>query len=350
MRVLITGGTGLLGNNLLRQLSDSNYELTALVRSRPEDEVFKGIECRFVSGDVTDRKAIKEAVSDCDAVIHSAGLIQLGWSRLDDSMKVNRSGTRNLVSACLERGCPMVHIGTVNTLAVGSRSGPSNEETPIDSFGGQIPCSYVLSKRAGNDEVLAGVEMGLQAAIIHPGFMLGPWDWKPSSGRMVLEVGRRWQPVAPVGGCSVCDVRDVATGTIAAMHGLLEGRIASGRQYILAGENQTYYRLWNEFARRMGSWGPVFRAGPAIRKAGGWVGDLGTLMSGRELDINSAAIRMSSQFHWHDSSRAKRELNYRNRPLEQTLETAVQWIKQHFLSSRKKSAVLRNDAWALNRT
>lgn len=331
MRVLVTGGTGLLGNNILRQLAKADYDLVALIRGRPDEEVFKGLECRFVIGDVVDQDVVTAAVSACDIVVHSAGLIQLGWSRLEESMRVNRDGTKNVVNACLELGRPLVHIGTVNTLALGSRSGPSDEDTPLGHAGGQIPCSYVLSKRAGVTEVLSGVEMGLRAAIVHPGFMLGPWDWKPSSGRMILEVGKRWQPVAPTGGCSVCDVRDVAAGTISAMTSLAEGQIVSGRQFILAGENQTYLQLWNEFARRMGSWGPKFCAGPAMRKMGGWAGDLGTLMGGQESNFNSAAIQMSSQYHWYDSARAVRELGFKNRPMDQTLESAARWIKQHFV-------------------
>ena len=177
MRILVTGGTGLLGNNILRQLDTNRYQLLALIRSEPHNEVFQGIDCQFVSADVVQQQAIDSAVSQSDAVIHSAGLIQLGWSRLVESMQVNRDGTRYLVDACLKHHKPLVHVGTVNTVAIGCKTGPSNEETPLAHQGGQIPCSYVTSKRAGVDEVLKGVKQGLDAAIVHPGFMLGPWDW-----------------------------------------------------------------------------------------------------------------------------------------------------------------------------
>ena len=75
-----------------------------------------------------------------------------------------------------------------------------------------IPCPYVVSKQAGEQAVRQQIEAGLDAVIVHPGLMFGPWDWKPSSGRMMLQVARNFTPMAPTGGCSICDVRDVAAG------------------------------------------------------------------------------------------------------------------------------------------
>jgi dihydroflavonol-4-reductase len=324
MRIFVTGGSGLLGNTILRQLSESGYELLALVRGQAEPQVFDGIDTDFASGDLLDEDVILDAVSRCDAVIHSAGLIHIGWKRLDESMRVNRDGTRVVVDACLKHDRKLVHIGTVNTLAVGSPDLLADESTSRDHAGGQIPCSYVKSKCAGVQEVQRGVERGLRAVVVHPGFMLGPWDWKPSSGRMIVEVGRSWKPIAPSGGCSVCDSRDVAAGTIAAMHADVE----NGRDYVLAGENWAYVDLWAEMAKRMGRRGPVMAAGPLQRWIGATVGDLCSMVAA-EGDLNSAGVRMSSQFHWYDCSRARDELEYQTRDVHETLDDAVAWIQAH---------------------
>ena len=240
MRIFVTGGTGLLGNTILRQLSAEGHDLIALVRDRPDtiqtNELLDGVGAELAKGDLSAKETIFSAVKGCDAVIHSAALIHLGWKRLDESMAVNRDGTRTIVDACCKHNVPLVHIGTVDTLAIGSRSEVANEETPLDANGGKIPCSYVVSKRASVDEVIAGIDRKLRCAIVHPGFMLGPWDWKPSSGRMIVEVVKAWRPIAPSGGASICDSRDVASGTITAMHRLIAGEIPSnGRQYILGG-------------------------------------------------------------------------------------------------------------------
>lgn len=325
MKIFVTGGTGLLGNTIIRQLIDAGDDVIALCRTEPDGGVFDGLNVEVVLGDLSDQEQIEDAIARCDGVIHSAGLIHFGWTRLKESMRVNRDGTRLIVNACIKHDCRMVHVGTVNTLAVGSKAGAGDEETPLNNAGGQVPCSYVLSKRAGVEEVLEGVERGLRAVIVHPGFMLGPWDWKPSSGRMMLEVGKGWKPLAPAGGCSVCDSRDVATATI---HALRAGG-DDGRQFILAGENVDYKTLWTEMAKRMGTRPPIMRLGPLMRVIGGLGGDLWARISKNEGLVNSAGIRMSSCFHWHDSSRAQSELQYQTRSIGEILDDSSQWLKLH---------------------
>lgn len=326
MRIFVTGGSGLLGNTILRHLTEAGHDLLALVRSSPNPVVFEGIHTDFASGDLLDADVIDQAVSQCDAAIHSAGLIHIGWKRREESMRVNRDGTKVVVDACLKHDRKLVHIGTVNTLAVGTRDTPSNETTPLDHAGGQTPCSYVVSKRAGVAEVQRGIDQGLRAVLVHPGFMLGPWDWKPSSGRMILEVGRSWKPIAPSGGCCVCDARDVASGTVAALHAEVE----NGRQFILGGENWTYFKLWTEIANRMGVRRPIMPAGPLARWIGGVVGD-GWSTVADERDLNSASVAMSSLFHFHDSARARKELGYQTRDVTESLDQAADWIKTHHM-------------------
>ncbi|MFG0261391.1 MAG: NAD-dependent epimerase/dehydratase family protein, partial [Novipirellula sp. JB048] len=168
MRVFVTGGTGLLGNTVLRQLEAAGHETVALVRGAPELALFDGLSTRFLRGDLSDAEVIQRGVAESDAVIHSAGLIHLGWTRLRESMQVNRDGTALIAQACRRYDRKLVHVGTVDTLAIGSRSYPADETTPITAENDQVPCSYVQSKRAGVEEVLAQVEEGLRAAIVHP--------------------------------------------------------------------------------------------------------------------------------------------------------------------------------------
>ena len=324
MRIFVTGGTGLLGNTILRQLTETDHETLTLVRRSPETAVFDGIRTDFIYGELLDHPTIDEAVSRCDAVIHAAGYIHIGWTKLDESMRVNRDGTRSVIDACRKHGRKLVHVASTNTMAVGTRTTPADETTPLDNDGGQVPCNYVLSKRAAVSDIHNAIRQGLKAVIVCPGFMLGPWDWKPSSGRMMLEVGRRWKPIAPAGGCCVCDARDVAAAIIRAT----EGEVESGREFILGGENWTYKALWGEMARRMGTRGPLVAAGPLQRWIGGTVGDLWGWMFA-ESDVNSAGIRMTRQYHWYDSSRAQRELGYQIRDVRDSLDDTAEWIRAH---------------------
>lgn len=337
MRVFLTGATGLLGNNIARQLTDRGDKVIALVRSEPAPEVFAGVDVEFAYGDLFAKATIERAIERCDVVIHSAAMLHIGWHYLNESMRANRDGTQTVAEAARRAGKRMVHIGTVNTMAMppqksfGRRAAESlavaDEQTPLTPETEQVPCSYVISKRASVEVVSKQVENGLDACIVHPGFMLGPWDWKPSSGRMMLEIGRRpFVPAWPTGGCSVCDVRDVAAGTIAAID-----KAATGRHYILAGENWTYRQLWKEMATRMGRPSPLLPIGPLVRAGASLCGHVVGRFTGVETDINGAAIKMASQKLWFDSSRARREIGYSNRHLSTTLDDAANWIQTRFL-------------------
>jgi dihydroflavonol-4-reductase len=184
---------------------------------------------------------------------------------------------------------------------------------------------------------------GLQAVIVNPGFMLGPWDWKPSSGRMLLALARGWMPGAPGGGMSACDVRDVADGILAAAE-----QASPGRRYILAGENITYLAAWQLFAKVIGRAGPYFRYGPLVRWIAGSSGDLVARWSGREPEVNSALVRMSQMLHYYSSDRARRELGYATRPLVDTVNDAWQWFQQYdYLPPRRpRSRLNRRETMA----
>jgi dihydroflavonol-4-reductase len=321
MPTLVTGSTGLLGNNVVRLLLERGESVRVLVRDNSDPRPLEGLKVEIARGDIREPDRVRDAVRGCNAVIHAAGYIHIGWSKLRTSREINVEGTRHVAEAARQAGVKMVHVSTVDTLGLGTREQPADEQTHSP---GNVPCSYVVSKREAEQVIMTKVQQGLDAVIVNPGFMLGPWDWKPSSGRMLLEVAQRFTPVAPVGGCTLCDVRDVATGMLSALtHG------TTGQQYILGGHCMSYLDLWRLFAEVAGSGKPWFRAGPLLRVFAGASGDLWTRITGREGDLNSAAIGMSSQFHYHRSDHAAAELGYRCSPAREAVESAWQWFCQY---------------------
>lgn len=321
MNILVTGATGLLGNNIVRQLlAAKQHSVRVLVRNR-SDKSLAGLEVELCDGDVRERAAVLRAAEGCQAVIHSAAGVQLGWTKLEEHRQINVTGTRHIVEAAQANHARLVHISTVDTLGIGSPTAPADEDSPKV---GKIPCTYVRTKRESEAVVEEAIAQGLDAVIVHPGFMLGPWDWKPSSGRMLLAVAKTFTPAAPTGGCSACDVRDVADGVIAAME-----RGERGGHYILAGHNVSYRDLWNQMAAISGGKPPFVPAGPLMRVLGATFGDLWTKFSGREGDVNSATVKMGTQWHYYSSARAQQKLGYQVRPLETSLSDAWQWFQTH---------------------
>ena len=130
--------------------------------------------------------------------------------------------------------------------------------------------------------------------------------------------------IAPVGSASFCDVRDVAAAVVAATD---KGQ--AGRRYILAGHNLSYREAWGQIAALVGRRGPRLPMGPIFRAIAAPACDAWTLLTGLEGPANSAALAMSRQSHCFSSARAEAELDYRIRPLDETLRDAWQWFVEH---------------------
>lgn len=321
MTVLITGATGLVGNNVARHLLAAGQAVRVLVREPCDPRPLAGLDVERVVGDVRDAEAVRSACQGVAAVVHAAALVHIGWARLAEQRAINVGGTHAVAAAAREAGARLVHVSSVDALGIGRRDEPADEDTPRL---GKVPCGYVVTKREAEAAVQAEVQRGLDAVIVNPGFMLGPWDWKPSSGRMLLRVARGFTPLAPTGGCCFGDARDVADGIWAALQ-----RGQRGRNYILGGHNLTYRELWRLMADVTGGRDAWLRAGPLMRLLGGRGGDLWGRLTGHEPDVNSASVAMSSQFHYYRSSRAQAELGFQIRPARETVQAAWQWFVEH---------------------
>lgn len=328
MKYLVTGATGLLGNNVVRQLLREGAEVRVLSRSPLRGQPLAGLEVELVQGDVRDAGRVQTAVQGVDCVVHAAAHVQVGWTQSEMHRLVNVEGTRTIAEAARRNGVRLIHVSTVNTLGIGRLHDPADEESGLP---GLIQCHYVTSKMHAERAVLELVPRGLDAIIVHPGFCLGPWDWKPSSGRMLLAVNRGTF-AAPPGAYNVCDVRDVSAGISAA------AKLAtSGRRYILGGHNLTYLDAWRVFARVAGTSGPRFRIGPITRWIGAMGSDVWTYWTGEESEINSATIGMAAQETCFRSDRAVRELAYRIRPFEETVADAWNWFCEHGYAGVRRS-------------
>lgn len=321
MTTLVTGATGFVGNNVVRCLLERGESVRVLIRQRGIPAALDGLAVEIANGDVCDSGSVERAFQGVQRVVHAAAQVRIGWRDFKLHQAVNVDGTRNVAAAAMQAGARMVHVSSVDALGLGSLEQPADENTPPD---GQPACPYVATKRAAEQVVLDYVSQGLDAVIVNPGFMLGPWDWKPSSGRMLLKVATGWAVIVPPGTNSYCDVRDVASGIVAALE---RGR--TGRRYILAGKTLSHMEALRIIAPITGR-RPPFRIGLRITvKLVGCVGDLLAWFTGRESDVNSAATAMSMLPKNYTSARASAELGYRTRDVEQSARDAWAWLQQY---------------------
>ena len=102
---LVTGATGLVGNNVVRMLIERGERVRALVRN-PGDKSLAGLPIDLVQGDVCDAAAIRRAADGVDRIIHAAARVHLGWTGLELHRSVNVEGTRIVARAAKNAGVP----------------------------------------------------------------------------------------------------------------------------------------------------------------------------------------------------------------------------------------------------
>src|SRR5438046_997000 len=118
MKYLVTGATGLLGNNIVRQLVEAGESVRVLARGSSDSRPLEGLPIERAAGDVRDAAAVAQACRGVSIVIHSAGHVHLGWRQLDQHRAINVEGTRNVAAAARAVGARLVHVSAINALGL----------------------------------------------------------------------------------------------------------------------------------------------------------------------------------------------------------------------------------------
>ncbi len=238
-------------------------------------------------------------------------------------MRSNVLGTRTVIDECRKAGVErVVYTSSVAAVAVPDGRPGTEADTlrPEDA-----PGAYKRSKVLAEMEARAAAARGVPVVIVNPAAPFGPWDAKPTpTGRIVLDFLRRKMPAYVDTGLCPVDVRDVAEG-----HLLAAERGVVGERYILGDRNMTLLEILRVLAGITGLRAPrvrlplwlAFLAGAADE----WI--RGRLL-GREPRATMDAVRMARKKMFFDSSRARRELGWTTRPVEEAFRSAVDWFRE----------------------
>lgn len=316
----VTGATGFLGAQLARQLTESGWTVTALVRPTASLRDLEGIPLEVREGDVTDLDSLRRAVpADTDGVFHVAASTSI-WSRRNaEQTRINVDGTVNVLRAAVEREAKRL-VHTSSFVVWGFHDRPIDEDTPWTP--GDEWINYLRSKRLAEREVKRAVAEGaLDAVICNPAHILGPGD-RHNWSRMIRMVNEGSLPGVPPGGGAFADVREVARAHITAW-----ARGTSGANYLLGGEDVAFLdliRMMGELLDR-----PVpRRASPAWQLAlAGRLASARAWVTGRAPDLTPEGAAMISRHIHCDSSRAREALGYRFTPARQLLEDTIAWMR-----------------------
>lgn len=332
--ILVSGGTGLVGSHLLFLLTEKGYPVRAIYRNRKNisetERIFRFYKedaqqqldlIEWVEADVTDYYALVDALQGVKHVYHAAARVSFNPGESELMLQVNTEGTANLMNACLQVGIEKVcYVSSVSSLGKNLESNiiDENVEWQPDDY----RSAYSYSKFRAEMEVWRASKEGLPVVIVNPSVVIGPVNWKRSSGRLFYSV-KKGMPFYTNGGAGFVDVRDVARAAVM----LMESDVVNER-YILNSENLTYKEFFTIVAKALGKRPPFIRASKWITELGWRINLVLCAIAGKAPAITKDTARTAHSVSYYSAKKFSTQFNYKFLPISEAVENASRWFKK----------------------
>lgn len=326
--ILITGASGHIGNVLAALLYQNGHtDLRLMVQGKITAHI-EPYAKEIVRVDICDPKAVSEAVRGCTDVFHLAGYIQVDRSNKKRLFDINAGGTRNVAQACIEHGVKrLVHVSSIHALV--PVNGGALDESQVEACGSP-PDDYGRSKLEGTKAVLDACKQGLDAVIVYPTGVIGPYDYRASLAGTMLQKYMKAPGNTHLyfdGGYDFVDVRDVADGIMRAWQ-LGE----KGQGYILAGDRCTLRDMIETIGRSAGRNYKTVRMPLFLVRAGAVVAPIYYALAGRQPVLTQDTVDLLVSKDKISADKAKAKLGYAPRPVAESLGDAVRWYMERSAS------------------
>ncbi|MGY3052694.1 dihydroflavonol-4-reductase [Pedobacter sp. UYEF25] len=244
--ILVTGGTGFLGSELIKQLTEANQPVRAIKRTSstiPKILLNQPL-LEWCNADINEPATLADVFDDITKVYHCAAFVSLNAADKKKLYHVNIDGTSNVVNLCYERHCRLLHVSSVAALGDAKKDKEINEADYWEYNSNAQ--AYALSKYEGEMEVWRGITEGLDAVIVNPSIIIGENAGFEGSGAIfkLIKGGFKFYTDGATG---LVDVKDVAKAMVL----LMESKIKSER-FIISSENYTYQNLFGAISDGFG--------------------------------------------------------------------------------------------------
>lgn len=322
MKLLLTGGSGHLGANLVRRLCADGNKVRVLLRPQSDNRAFDGLDVERVAGDLRDLEAVRAAVRGCERIFHCAAKVSTLEGSEREIYDCNVLGTRHVLQAARESGVSKVVV-TGSFSAVGNIPGePSDEKQAFYPFEHHMP--YERSKAWVEHECLKAAVEGLHVVIAISCAILGPNDFKPSRmGRVLKDFSQRKMSAYIPGGFEFVAARDIVQGHLLAME---KGR--SGQRYIFSTKFTTVDELIEIMARVTGQPKPRFRLPASVMAPIAHVSTfvLTNFFPQVPQRFTPGAVRILQMQRHADTTKARTELGFVPSSIEEAVRDAHAWF------------------------
>ncbi len=323
---LVTGATGHLGFNIVRQLHRKNCKIRALVT--PGDPNLFRLEnmAEIFTGDVTDRTTLDDFF-DCPStddiyLIHCGGLLTLDYKFNQDVWDVNVIGTKNILDLAISYHVKKrVYVSGVSAIPLDPEVRELTEIT--DYRTDKVAGIYGKTKAAASSLVMGAVEQGLNISMVLPSLLIGPYDYGMTPVTQLIEDYLNGRiAINTDGGFDFTDVRDVAEATITCLE-----NCEKGESYILSGQYHSVKEIFTalhdlagvrEVRLSMPGW--MLKASSPVMDA------LNRIRKQRSLATPYSIFMLNSNARY-SHLKADSFLNYKTRPLEESLKDTIEFLR-----------------------
>ncbi len=327
--IFVTGGTGLLGSQLLYDLVSQGKQVRALYRSQnrlasvshlfryrdPENGAAFFEKIEWVVGDILDIPALLEQMNGCSHVFHCAGLVSFHPKDHAHVFKINREGTANMVNVALEIGIEkFCHVSSTAAIG-GDHLAPITEATKWKN--GEVTSGYSLSKNAAEREVWRAKEEGLNVVIINPCVILGPGNWNETSLTIFQTVSKGLK-FYPPGSNATVDVRDVSHSMVQLMDSDIEGE-----RYLCVGSNQTFKELMTEISGQLDIPAPTRLAKRWQVEVARWALKIVKGITGNRSAITKETVHNLFAHKRYDTTKLETAIGIEFRPLKEQVSDSI---------------------------
>lgn len=333
--IFVTGSTGLLGAHLLYQLISSGKQVKAMCRQSSTtasvesifrlldangENLFRKIE--WVTGDVTDLVSLEEHMTGCDEVYHLAAVVSYHRKDRKNMYAINVGGTANVVNTAIELGIKkLCHVSSIASF--GREYNHQNITESSLWTDEKLHTHYGITKHLSEMEVWRGVQEGLNAVIVNPGFIVGPGSFDRSSASVFKKINQGL-PFYPPGGTGMVSVTDVAKSMVQ----LMDSEI-SGEQFIVVSENTSFKDLFVGISKSLGKKEPN-KVAPLwllhVLRIGEWITEIFT---GRKAIVTKESLKNSSLVFFYDNNKIRNRLNFEFEPLSKSVEETSNYFKKN---------------------
>ena len=327
---IVTGASGFLGNNIIRMLGhDDNAEVRAFVLNGESISSLNNLKCSIYYGDVTKADTLNsvfEGSGDAEIfVIHCAAVVYIKSKYNSRVYDVNVNGTKNIVDKVLEYNAKLIYVSSVHAIPEKSDGNLISEVSIFNPD--NVVGLYAKTKAEAARYVMDSVkDKGLNACIVHPSGILGPYDFSNSHlTALVREIVRGKLPMCVKGGYDFVDVRDVAKGIIMACD---KGKM--GECYIMSGEFVSIKKLADLVCDVVGRKRIKVVLPIMIAKIVAPFYEMYYNVKGKTPLFTKYSLYTLSSNSNFSNEKAKRDLGFVTRDITDTVKDMVMWILGDF--------------------